>query len=738
MTGSLDDTQVQSDLQREQSRELSLRADRPPLSIKGYTFLRRLGIGAYGSVWLAREDNTGRNVAIKFYTHRRGLDWSLLNREVEKLAVLYTSRNIVGLLDVGWNSDPPYYAMEYLENGSLASWLEDGVLEIDEAVRVATGIAKGLVHAHGSGILHCDLKPANVLFDAEKEPRLCDFGQSRLSHEQNPALGTLFFMAPEQADLRAVPDARWDVYALGALLYQMLTGAPPYRTSAAEEQIRSAPTLSDRLAAYRQLIADSPFPDAHRKRPGVDARLAEIVDRCLATNPADRYPNAQAVLERLRAREQQRARGPLLQLGVLGPLLILAAMVPLFVYVMGQNVKTLRQELTERALESDALTARVQAQSLEDELDHRISELDDVLANPALTEALEEVVSRDASDLAAEFLRSADSAAAETPRWIRLLNQAYDRVAARAKSKDTSWFLTTASGTQIWRRGSGDFTRSLGRNYAFRDYFHGRGEELPRDADLGPQDMFSGVSHISAPFISDATGRYMVAVAMKVRGPPDASGQRPVIGLLGRTTHLDEFRGRFINRIQSDAARPDQIDREIALVDARNDWQLLDHSWIEKAARAADDRDTEDESFTDTFRAEARRLFADPRALYSRLKVDDSVVRQFEAQQPDADDHVELRLAEYEDPVGRIETESAKRYRGNWLAALYRVRVGDADWVVIIQERSATALDSVDDMTSVATRYGLLAILLSIGVILLVWWFVLKTMRNLGTTPASG
>ena len=79
MTESLEDTLVQSDLQRDQSRELSLRADRPPLSIKGYTFVRRLGTGAYGSVWLVREDNTGKNVAIKFYTHRRGLDLSLIH-----------------------------------------------------------------------------------------------------------------------------------------------------------------------------------------------------------------------------------------------------------------------------------------------------------------------------------------------------------------------------------------------------------------------------------------------------------------------------------------------------------------------------------------------------------------------------------------------------------------------------------------------------------------------------------
>ena len=131
-------------------------------------------------------------------------------------------------------------------------------------------VAVGLLHAHAKGVLHCDLKPANVLVDQDGWPRLADFGQSRLSHEQTPALGTLFYMAPEQADLQAVPDVRWDVYALGALLYCMLTGGPPYRSQAAVTEFETAADLDERLARYRQLIASSPTPSAHRQIAGVD------------------------------------------------------------------------------------------------------------------------------------------------------------------------------------------------------------------------------------------------------------------------------------------------------------------------------------------------------------------------------------------------------------------------------------------------------------------------------------
>ena len=184
-----------------------------------------MGAGAYGEVWVALDTNTGRHVAIKFYAHRGGVDWSLLSREVEKLVFLSADRYVVQLLDVGWDAEPPYYVMEYLEHGSLEDLLRrEGRLQVDQAVRLFRDVAVGLLHAHGKGVLHCDLKPANVLLDQDSQPRLADFGQSRLSHEQTPALGTLFFMAPEQADPKAIPDVRWDVYALGALLYSMLTG----------------------------------------------------------------------------------------------------------------------------------------------------------------------------------------------------------------------------------------------------------------------------------------------------------------------------------------------------------------------------------------------------------------------------------------------------------------------------------------------------------------------------------
>ena len=158
-----------------------------------------------------------------------------------------------------------------------------------DAVAIFHDVATGLLHAHGKGVLHCDLKPANVLLDEDRRPRIADFGQARLSHEQQSSLGTMFYMAPEQADLKAVPDACWDVYALGALLYTMLTGAPPYRDDETVKTLEKSADLERRLEQYRELIDESPRPSEHRKVPGIDPELVEIIDRCLAVDPGERF-----------------------------------------------------------------------------------------------------------------------------------------------------------------------------------------------------------------------------------------------------------------------------------------------------------------------------------------------------------------------------------------------------------------------------------------------------------------
>src|SRR6187455_2533856 len=156
---SFDYTAQQTPADEQRSKDLSLQRTRPPTEVPGYQTQRFIGSGAYGEVWVGVDRNTGRKVAIKFYLHRRGVDWSLLAREVEKLRFLSADRYVVQLLDVGWNAEPPYYVMEYVEQGSLDDLLRrHGTFSVPEAVELFHEIAVGLAHAHGKGVVHCDLK----------------------------------------------------------------------------------------------------------------------------------------------------------------------------------------------------------------------------------------------------------------------------------------------------------------------------------------------------------------------------------------------------------------------------------------------------------------------------------------------------------------------------------------------------------------------------------------------------
>lgn len=696
--GDVGATPLQDETSQQFSARLSAEQLLPPGQVPGYEIERLLGAGSYGSVWLARELKTGKQVAIKFYTQRRGLNWSLLSREVEKLALLYTSRDVVRLLDVGWDHDPPYFVMEYLERGSLESRLRAGPLPIEEAVRCVESLARALVHAHQHGILHCDVKPANVLLDANSEPRLGDFGQSRLTTELSPALGTVYYMAPEQAFLDGVPDVRWDVYALGAVLYCMLTGAPPYSSPESETRLQGARPLSKRLEVYREIVAGSPPPERHRTVPGVDHRLAEIVSACLQRDPALRPPSVQAVLDLLQARERARTKRPLIALGFLGPIVFLTAMYWIAESVVPQIVAEAEENLIDRALAGDVVTARILADSVQQELRSRQDVLERLAGEAEVRRLLQ--VSRGLSDqeLLQMCLLTADPPADLLPAaapflWVtRVVSEATDKAAADGRTADDSWFITDDQGRQVYRfpPQEPDHESTLGRSFHFRDYFHGQGRELDPDTPrvgLPIRDR----PGVSVPFRSQASDQYMVAIATPIR----SDGGEQVIGVLARTIRLTALLHQWEVQI-ADVGREHSTgrltrDRFLALGDARGSGvRLLDHPGLTQSLLAG----------------LADEQLQSPR---SPLQLDPPLAAELEQS---------LRSETYRDPIARLDPAFA----GEWLAAA--APVGDTGWLAIVQERKGSTIQPVDNLRRLVVSAGVWSLAIFSSLLLLLWFLI--------------
>ncbi|MDX1964991.1 MAG: serine/threonine protein kinase [Pirellulales bacterium] len=535
---SLDQTQSQASEERQHARQLSLRLGRPPLEIPGYHCDKCLGSGAFGEVWVARDLTTGRPVAIKFFHVSPDQDWSQLAREVEKLAFLSADRYVVQLLDVGWDAATPYYVMEYVEAGSLAQRLElAGPLPIEAAVEIFRELAVGLSHAHGKGVLHCDLKPANVLLDQDARPRLADFGQARLAHEQQPACGTLFYMAPEQAAGSESPDARWDVYGLGAILYAMLAGEPPRQTRELAARLENTSLLANRLEVYRRGLGPLSAAEIAAKFQ-LDWALAEILERCLALDPGERFANLTEVLTALDTRERRRRLWPLVTLGGVGPVVVMSCLALVAWWFFGNAFEDLRSSLTGKALESLKFAGHNVADAAGSDLANRFELVERLAADPDLCGLLAEYKSSEqvmtlgaklSDPVSAEMqLEPYREEFKQLPYLTKLQDRLASLIAEHNRFGYASWFLTDARGLQVARLPA---SQTIGQNYAWRTYFHGGARDQAPDWRPAPAESLKR-THLSAVYRSQSSKRWSVAISTPLF---KLDGSQEFLGVLALT-----------------------------------------------------------------------------------------------------------------------------------------------------------------------------------------------------------
>jgi len=259
-----------------------------------YRIERELGQGGMATVYLAEDLKHARKVAIKVL--RQELAASLgaerFLREVH-IAAQLQHPHILTLIDSGEADGFLYYVMPYVEGETLRAKLaREGEFPVADAVRILREVADALAHAHGHGVVHRDVKPENVMLSG-RHALVMDFGVAKAVSEATGrqslttvgvALGTPTYMAPEQATADPHVDHRADIYALGVMAYELLTGRPPF-TGNTPQQV---------IAAH---VTQAPDPVA-RHRAAVPAPLAELVMRCLEKKPADRFQSAQLLLDR--------------------------------------------------------------------------------------------------------------------------------------------------------------------------------------------------------------------------------------------------------------------------------------------------------------------------------------------------------------------------------------------------------------------------------------------------------
>jgi TolB-like protein/Tfp pilus assembly protein PilF len=271
-----------------------------------YELLEQIGRGGQGVVFRARQKSLNRTVALKVISLGQWASKTHLKRfrlEAEAAARL-EHPGIVPIHDVGERDGQCYFSMKFVEGGQLDEVVKQTPMSIRQAVELITKVACTVHYAHEHGILHRDIKPGNILLDQKGEPHLTDFGLARLVESESSVtqtldvLGTPSYMAPEQAvGNNAAVSSATDVYGLGAVLYQLLTGHPPFAGGTTYETIK--------------LLEDTEPRPPRLLNPKVDRDLSTICLKCLEKDPKRRYSSALALaedLERWLKHEPIRAR----------------------------------------------------------------------------------------------------------------------------------------------------------------------------------------------------------------------------------------------------------------------------------------------------------------------------------------------------------------------------------------------------------------------------------------------
>ncbi|MCU0864055.1 MAG: serine/threonine protein kinase [Planctomycetes bacterium] len=558
-----------------------------------YTLLRELGSGGFGTVHLAHDAVLQRQVALKELRRdlvagdeaTRAALQARLWREVQITGQL-EHPGIVPVYDLATDPDVAgaYYTMRLVRGQPLEEAIaqfhdrrsrgEVDPLELPRLLTAVIDVCNAIGYAHVRGVTHRDLKPANVVLGEFGEVVLLDWGLAALTTEAaataatpetTPARtdavrlvtdtphqtgaggagGTPAYMAPEQA--RGEPGPRTDIYGLGGILFDLLTGRPPH--------------VGENSSEVLDRILRGPTPSARAVAPWVPKALDAICARAMAHAPGQRYATASALADDLRrfladepvsalsepvssraGRWMRKHRTWTLAAAVVAGITIaVTSFAAVLLARVSHDERQARQAAEHMREQGLHLAAKFAARTIASEIDVRWRILEAAAQSPVPAAALRE--------LAATTVPVDGHAPLQ--RWLEANLQEH-RLTATA----TSWFVTDARGRQMAR--SPLQARLLGSDFSFRDYFHGQGRDLPRGSPARPITA----PHRSVVFKSRATGNLMVAFSVPIWSEPVAA-EREVIGVLAMTVELGSFA----------ALRVELSGEQVAvLVETKSDW----------------------------------------------------------------------------------------------------------------------------------------------------------------------
>lgn len=697
-----------------------LKGQQPVTRIAHFELLARLGMGSCGTVWKARDVQLDRTVALKI--PRRG---QLNAGQVEvflheaRVAAKLRHPNIVSVHEISRDGDDLYIVSDFVEGASLETYKNTHRMTQYEAAQLLATVTDALHYAHEAGVVHRDLKPGNILIDADGRPHIADFGLAKRGHDEiaitarGDILGTPAYMSPEQARGEShAADRRSDVYSVGVMLFELLTDFLPFRGNI--------------VALTLHAIHTEP-PSPRRLNATISRDLETICLKCLEKDPARRYDSAAdlgADLRRFLAGDEIRARpissterlwrwcrkNP--RIPTLSAALLLVALVAYGIawFWFEKQVAQTEATLSERALSSVRFAAESVAAQAGNDLERYYDLVEAAARDPKLIGHLRTILAAEEIDALRTQLNDpvrGDSHQDTEASRRRLLDHPL-RLPIQTWNEDFgselpvfASFVLLADGLQIARFPE-EGRETIGRNYGWRSYFNGHPQDEPkswRPSGAAPLTRTA----LSPPFVSEFTDEWVVVISTPIVTADETPRHLGVFGLMVRLGSFAKLPG---NAQLVSSANHDELSFAV-LIDSRpaHRGQILQHpllNELEDGPRNAGLRE-----------ASPRRQLLDRAQREPQLR---AAIGERELQ------------ADYRDPYGLI----AGKYDVHWLAGQWPVKARgeETGLAVIVQE----SYDQIIGQPLAQMHRGLMLLsLITLGLataaIVPLWGIILRLVR---------